>query len=51
MIFEGNLNNLKRFKDDAKEVAQGFECGISVENFVGFMENDEIECFVMEEVK
>ena len=51
MIFEGNINNLKRFKDDAKEVAQGYECGISVENFVGFAENDEIESYVMEEEK
>ena len=51
MIFEGNINNLKRFKDDAKEVAQGYECGISVENFIGFAENDEIESYVMEEEK
>ncbi len=48
MIFEGNINNLKRFKDDAKEVATGYECGISVEGFVGFKENDEIESYVME---
>ena len=50
-IFEGPINNLKRFKDDAKEVAQGYECGISVEGFIGFMENDEIESYVMEEEK
>lgn len=49
MIFEGNINNLKRFKDDVKEVAQGYECGISVENFSGFKENDEIEAYVVEE--
>ena len=50
-IFEGPINNLKRFKDDAKEVAQGYECGISVEGFTGFAENDEIESYVMEEEK
>ena len=50
-IFEGPINNLKRFKDDAKEVAQGYECGISVEGFIGFAENDEIESYVMEEEK
>ncbi len=50
-IFEGPINNLKRFKDDAKEVAQGYECGISVEGFIVFSENDEIESYVMEEEK
>ena len=49
VIFDGNINNLKRFKDDVKEVAQGYECGISVENFAGFKENDEIEAYIMEE--
>ena len=49
VIFDGNINNLKRFKDDVKEVAQGYECGISVENFSGFKENDEIEAYVVEE--
>jgi translation initiation factor IF-2 len=50
-IFEGDINNLKRFKDDAKEVAQGYECGISVEGFSGFAENDEIETYIIEEIK
>ncbi|MBE5731489.1 MAG: translation initiation factor IF-2 [Clostridiales bacterium] len=50
-IFEGPINNLKRFKDDAKEVAAGYECGISVEGFIGFKELDEIESYVMEEEK
>ena len=50
-IFEGPINNLKRFKDDAKEVSTGYECGISVEGFTGFAENDEIESYIMEEVK
>jgi len=51
VIFDGNINNLKRFKDDVKEVAQGYECGISIENFEGFKENDEIEAYVLEEKK
>lgn len=49
VIFDGNIDNLKRFKDDVKEVAQGYECGISVENFSGFKENDEIEAYIIEE--
>ena len=49
VIFDGNINNLKRFKDDVKEVAQGYECGISVDNFSGFKENDEIEAYIVEE--
>jgi translation initiation factor IF-2 len=51
VIFEGKLSSLKRFKDDAKEVAAGFECGIGLENYNDIKEKDVIECFVMEEVK
>ncbi len=51
VIFEGKLNSLKRFKDDAKEVATGFECGMGVEKFNDLKEMDEIEAFIMEEVK
>ena len=40
-----------RFKDDAKEVAEGFECGISLEGFQDMKERDIIECFEIEEVK
>ena len=49
VIFDGNINNLKRFKDDVKEVAQGYECGISIDNFTGLKENDEIEAYIVEE--
>ena len=49
VIFDGNINNLKRFKDDVKEVAQGYECGISIDNFTGLNENDEIEAYIVEE--
>ena len=51
VIHEGKIASLKRFKDDAREVAQGFECGIGIENYNDVKENDVIECFVMEEIK
>lgn len=51
MICEGNVLQLKRFKDDVKEVAQGFECGISIEKFNDINIGDFIECYVIEEVK
>lgn len=51
VIFEGNLASLKRFKDDAKEVKLGFECGAMVEKFNDLKQDDIIEGFVMEEVK
>ena len=51
VIFESEIASLKRFKDDAKEVAENFECGIGVENFNDIKEGDTIECFVMEEIE
>lgn len=51
MICEGNVLQLKRFKDDVKEVAQGFECGISIENFNDIKVGDFIESYVVEEQK
>ncbi|PZE22410.1 translation initiation factor IF-2 [Paenibacillus xerothermodurans] len=51
VVFEGNIESLKRFKDDAKEVAQGYECGISLEKFNDIKEGDIIEAFVMETVE
>ncbi len=51
VIFEGDIDTLKRFKDDAKEVAQGYECGITLENFNDVKEGDIIESFVLETVK
>ena len=50
IIHEGKISSLKRFKDDAKEVAENFECGIGIENFNDVKEGDTMECFVMEEV-
>ncbi len=51
VIFEGELVTLKRFKDDVKEVAQGYECGITIKNFNDIKEGDVIEAYVMEEIK
>ena len=51
IIHEGKIDSLKRFKDDAKEVAENFECGLGVENFNDIKEGDTIECFVMEEIE
>ena len=50
VVFEGNLASLRRFKDDVKEVASGFECGIGIENYNDIKEGDIIEMFVMEAV-
>lgn len=50
VIHEGKISSLKRFKDDAKEVQQGYECGIGIENYNDIKEGDIIECFQMEEV-
>ncbi len=51
VVFEGKLSSLKRFKDDAKEVAQGYECGASLDGYNDIKEGDAIECFVMEEIE
>jgi translation initiation factor IF-2 len=51
VVFEGRLSSLKRFKDDAREVATGYECGIGLENYNDIKENDVIECFVMDEIE
>ena len=51
VIHEGKLASLKRFKDDAKEVNKGFECGMQIENYNDIKEGDIIEAFVMDEVK
>ena len=51
VIHDGKLISLKRMKDDAKEVAFGYECGIQIENFNDIKEGDIIEAFIMEQVK
>ena len=51
VIHEGLISSLKRFKDDAKEVAQGYECGIGIERYNDIKEGDIIECFHMVEIE
>ena len=51
VVYEGKLSSLKRFKNDAKEVTLGYECGIMVENYNDFKEQDIIEGYIMKEVK
>lgn len=51
IIHEGKISSLKRFKDDAKEVTERFECGLGIENFNDVKEGDTIECFEMQEIE
>ena len=51
VVYQGKIGSLKRFKDDAKEVSEGFECGLSIENYNDIKEGDTVECFVMEEIE
>ena len=51
VVHEGDLASLRRFKDDVKEVASGYECGLSIEKFNDIKEGDVIEAFVMEQIK
>ena len=51
VIHEGQIASLRRFKDDVREVAAGYECGIGIENFNDIHEGDVIEAYTMEEVK
>ncbi len=51
VIYEGDLSSLRRFKDDVKEVATGYECGMGIEKFNDIKEGDVIEAFAMEEIR
>jgi translation initiation factor IF-2 len=51
IIFDGQMASLKRYKDDVREVADGYECGIGIEKFNDIKEGDIIECYMMEEIK
>lgn len=51
VIFESRLSSLKRFKDDAKEVSSGYECGLTIDKFNNIKEGDIVECFMMEAIK
>ena len=50
VVHEGNIESLRRFKDDVKEVAQGYECGITIEKYRDIKEGDIVEAFIMEVV-
>jgi translation initiation factor IF-2 len=51
VIHEGQLASLKRFKDDVREVASGFECGLSIEKFNDIKEGDIVEAYTMEQIQ
>lgn len=51
VVYEGHLSSLKRFKDDVKEVKNGYECGLTIENYNDIKEGDRIEAYIMEKVK
>ena len=50
VIYEGEIGSLQRFKDSVKEVAQNYECGMSIDKFNDIKEGDIFECYVMEEI-
>ena len=50
VVYEGEIDSLKRYKDDVREVAQGYECGLTIKNFNDIKEGDVIEAYVMQEV-
>ena len=51
VIFEDKISSLRRFKDDVREVAQGYECGIGLEKFNDIRVSDILEAFIMEEIE
>jgi translation initiation factor IF-2 len=51
IVYEGEMENLKHYGDDVKEVISGTECGITIKNYNDVKEGDIIECYIMEEVE
>ncbi len=51
VVWEGNVDSLRRFKDDVKEVKNGFECGVGLQNYNDVKVDDVIECYILEEVE
>jgi translation initiation factor IF-2 len=51
LLWQGKMSSLKRFKDDVREVKEGFDCGISLEGYQDLREHDILECFEVEEVR
>ena len=50
VLHDGKISSLKRFKDDAKEVAKGYECGVGIDNFNDLKETDQLEFYEMREI-
>ena len=50
VVFEGKLSSLKRFKDDVKEVAEGYECGLGIDGYNDLQVGDQIEAYVIEKI-
>jgi translation initiation factor IF-2 len=50
VLHDGELDSLKRFKDDVREVKSGFECGLSIKNFNDIEKGDQLECYEIVEV-
>ena len=50
VVWTGELDSLKRFKDDAKEVKEGFECGLTLKNYDDIQEGDQLEVFEIQEI-
>jgi translation initiation factor IF-2 len=50
-VYEGKIDTLKRFKDDANEVRAGLECGVKLDDFNGYAPGDMIECFEIQKVR
>ena len=51
VVYTGRIAGLRRFKDDVKEVKEGYDCGITIENYNDVKVGDRLECFVMEETE
>ena len=50
VVYQGKINSVRRFKEDVKEVQQGYECGLSLENFQDIKQGDVVEPYLLEEV-
>ena len=51
VVFEGKLSSMRQLKDDVKEMAAGYECGMSLEGHNDIKEGDIVECYIMEEIE
>jgi len=51
VIFQGKILSIRRFKKDVKEVQQGYDCGLSLENFQDIKQGDVVEPYILEEIK